>query len=164
MSLNPNTINQSINLDHWAHSGIFENIYERYWWRLTCWNQLVWPRKLYISAIGNCCFPLKAGSRIFQLCPFTFLFWRYYIYCPFDIFRKDVSCLAFSLKWKYFVLIDHILSETICLFYFCVLFSNMYPKIKFIAKNWSDLCNFYSTMILFEFLSKKIFFNFLCWI
>ena len=29
----------------------------------------------------------------------------------------------------YFVLIDH-LSETICLFYFCVLFSNIYPEIS----------------------------------
>ena len=55
-------------------------------------------------------------------------------YCPFDITRKDVFCLAFYFKWKYFVLNDHILSETICLFCFCVLFSNMYPKIKFIAK------------------------------
>ena len=62
-------------------------------------------------------------------------------YCPFDISRKDVFCLAFHLKWKYFVLIDYIVSETICLFCFCVLFSNMYPKIKFIAKTWSDLCN-----------------------
>ena len=70
-------------------------------------------------------------------------------YCPFDISRKDVLCLAFYLKWKYFVLIDYMLSETICLFCFCVLFSNMYPKIKFIAKNWSDLCNFYSKVIFF---------------
>ena len=28
---------------------------------------------------------------------------------------------------KQFVLFDHILSENICLFCFCVLFSNMYP-------------------------------------
>ena len=55
---------------------------------------------------------------------------------------------------KYFVLIDIILSETICLFCFCVLFSNIYPKIKFTAKNWSDLCNFY----YLEFLSKKSFY------
>ena len=56
-------------------------------------------------------------------------------YCPFDITRKDVFCLAFYFKRKYFVLNDHILSETMCLFCFCVLFSNMYPKIKFMAKN-----------------------------
>ena len=37
-----------------------------------------------------------------------------------------------------------LISETICLFCFCVLFSNMNPKIKFTAKKWSDLCNFYS--------------------
>ena len=78
-------------------------------------------------------------------------------YCPFDISRKDVFCLAFSLKWKYFALIDHILSETICLFWFCVLFSNMYPKIKFFAKNWSDLCNFYSKRIFLNFCLRKYF-------
>ena len=65
-------------------------------------------------------------------------------YCHFDIIWKDVFCLALYFKSKYFVLIDHILSEIICLFCFCVLFSNIYPKIKFMAKNWSDLCNFYS--------------------
>ena len=37
-------------------------------------------------------------------------------YCPFDIISKDVFCLAFYFEWKYFVLIDHILSETICLY------------------------------------------------
>ena len=37
--------------------------------------------------------------------------------------RRFFFCLAFYFKWKYFVLIDHILSETICLFCFCVLFS-----------------------------------------
>ena len=83
-------------------------------------------------------------------------------YCPFDITRKDVFSLAFYFKRKYFVLNDHILSETICLFCFCVLFSNMYPKIKFMAKNWSDLCNFYSKVIFLEFLIKKIIFMFLC--
>ena len=71
-------------------------------------------------------------------------------------------CLAFYLKCNYFVLITHILSETLCLLCFCVLFSNMYLKIKFIAKIWSDLCNFYSKVIFLEFLSKKIFFTFLC--
>ena len=85
-------------------------------------------------------------------------------YCPFDISWKDVFCLAFYFKWKYFVLIDHILSETICLLCFCVLFSNIYTKIKVTAKNWSDLCNFYSKVIFLKFLSKKIFFTFLCWI
>ena len=78
-------------------------------------------------------------------------------YCPFDISRIDVFCLAFYLKWKYFVLIDYIVSETICLFCFCVLFSNMYPKIKFIAKTWSDLCNFYSKVIFLNFCLSKYF-------
>ena len=78
-------------------------------------------------------------------------------YCPFDISRKDVFCLAFYLECKYFVLIEYILSETICLFCFCVLLSNMYPKIKFIAKHWSDLCNFYSKVIFWKFCLSKYF-------
>ena len=85
-------------------------------------------------------------------------------YCPIDISWKDVFCLAFYFKWKYFVLIDHILSETICLLCFCDLFSNIYTKIKVTAKNWSDLFNFYSKAIFLDFLSNKIFFTFLCWI
>ena len=87
------------------------------------------------------------------------------LYCPFDIHvsRKDVFCLAFYLKWKYFVLIDYILSETICLFCFCVLFSNIYTKIKFTAKIWSDLCIFYIKVIFRNFCLRKYFY-FLCWI
>ena len=45
--------------------------------------------------------------------------------------------LAFCSKLKYFVLIDHILSETICLFF--ALFSNIYHKIKYLAQNLYDL-------------------------
>ena len=68
----------------------------------------------------------------------------------------------FFFAWRFilnetFVLIDHILSKTICRFSFCVLFSNMYPKIKFIAKHWSNLCNFYSKVIFLEFLSETFF-------
>ena len=59
---------------------------------------------------------------------------------------------------KHFVLIDHILSETICLFCFCVWFSNIYPKIKFMAKNWSDLCNFYKVMFWNSCLRKYFFY------
>ena len=68
-----------------------------------------------------------------------------------EITRKDVFCLAFYFKWKYFVLIDYILSEIICLFCLCVLFSNTYPKIKFTIKNWHGLCNFYSKVFFFFF-------------
>ena len=85
------------------------------------------------------------------------------VYCPFDITRKD-----FFFAWRFIlnenILTDHILSETICLLCYCVLFSNMYPKIKFIAKNLSDLCNFYRKVIFWDVLTKKIFFTFLCWI
>ena len=89
-------------------------------------------------------------------------------YCAFDSYRQDVLCLAIYFKWKYFVLIDNIIRNhfMICLFCFCVLFSNIYPKIKFfIAKIWSDLCNFYRKEIFLEFFTEKIFFfTFLCWI
>ena len=36
----------------------------------------------------------------------------------------------------------------------------MYPKIKFITKNWSDLCNFYSKVIFWNFCLRKYFFYF----
>ena len=49
------------------------------------------------------------------------------------------------------------LSETICLLCFCVLFSNIYTKIKFAAKSWSDLCNFYSTVMFLNFCLRKYF-------
>ena len=65
--------------------------------------------------------------------------------------------LAFCFRWKSFVLIHYILSETICLFCFCVLFSNIYTKIKFTAKSWSDLCNFFSEVIFLNFCLRKQF-------
>ena len=91
------------------------------------------------------------------------------------VFDKSVACklLAFDITqkdvfaWR-FILNENILfwmtitSKTISPFCFCVLFSNMYPKIKLMAKNWSDLCNFYSKVIFLEFLIKKIVFMFLC--
>ena len=61
------------------------------------------------------------------------------------------------LKWKYFVLIDHIFSETICLFCFCGLFSNIYPKIKITAKIWSDLCNFHRKVDFWNYWLRKYF-------
>ena len=74
-----------------------------------------------------------------------------------NISQTDFFCLVFYLKWNYFVLIDHILSKNICLFCFCVLFSKMYPKIKFMAKNWSDLCNFYNKVIFWNSYLRKYF-------
>ena len=78
-------------------------------------------------------------------------------YCPFDISWKDVFCLAFYFKWKYFILVDRILSETICLLCFCVLFSNIYTKIKVTVKSWSDLSNFCSKVIFWNFCLRKYF-------
>ena len=40
----------------------------------------------------------------------------------------------------------------------CVLISNMYPKIKFTAKNWSDLYSFYGEVILWNFSLRNYFF------
>ena len=80
-------------------------------------------------------------------------------YSPFDIYWKDVLCLAFYFKWKYFVLVDvHILSETIYLLCFCVLFSNIYAKINVTAKSWADLCNFCSKEIFWNFVWENIFY------
>ena len=56
---------------------------------------------------------------------FIYLFILFYFIYLFIYFFFFV-CLGFYVKWNYFVLIDHILSETICLFCFCVLFSNKY--------------------------------------
>ena len=68
-------------------------------------------------------------------------------------------CLASYVKWKYVILIGHIISDTICIFCFCVLFSNIYPKIKFRPK--IGLTNTNSMVKWFlEVLSKKIFFTF----
>ena len=77
---------------------------------------------------------------------------------------KTVFAWCFILKEN--ILFWSIISyqKQFVFFCFCVLFSNIYPKIKFMAKNWSDLCNFYSKVIFLEFLSEKVFFNFLCWI
>ena len=82
-----------------------------------------------------------------------------YTYCLFDITQKDVFCLAFYFEWKYFDLVGHILSETICLFCFCVLFSNWYPKTKFTAINWPDRFNSYSKLI-FRILYVRNYFSF----
>ena len=78
-------------------------------------------------------------------------------YCPFDITRKDVLfSWCFYFKWKYSVLIDHILSETICLFCFCVfLFSNIYPKINLPPK--TGFCHFYSKEIFLFLCLRKDF-------
>ena len=73
------------------------------------------------------------------------------------LLERRFFCLAFYFRWKSFVLIDHILSETVCLSCFCVLFSNIYTKIKFTAKSSSNLCNFYSKVIVWNFCLRKYF-------
>ena len=49
-----------------------------------------------------------------------------------------------------------------CRFCFCVLFSSMYPKIKFKAKNSSDLSRFYRKVIFLEVFLREYFFAFHC--
>ena len=93
-------------------------------------------------------------ADLLYACKLCSLLPDYRNYCPFDISRKDVFCLAFYFKGKYFVQIDHILSETICLFCFCVSFSNIYSKIK---KNSRPKCNFYSKANFWSLCLSKYF-------
>ena len=63
-----------------------------------------------------------------------------------------------------YVLVDHILSGTICPFCFCVLFANMYPKIKFTTKNLSyaiSVEKFLFILFLFHIFFFFFFFFFL---
>ena len=75
----------------------------------------------------------------------------------FAMSRKGRDKAGHRHKWKYFILVDHILSETICLLCFCVLFSSIYTQIKVTAKSWSDLCYFYSKVIFWNFCLRKYF-------
>ena len=80
--------------------------------------------------------------------------------------RRFFFIYLFILNKKYFVLLDQILSETICLSYFCFSFSNIYLNLKFTAKNWSDPCNFYSKVFCFVFCFVLFFcfFVFFCFL
>ena len=69
--------------------------------------------------------------------------------------RRFLSCLAFYCKWKYFDPIVHILSEAICLFCFYVLFSDIYPDIKFMVKTWPGSCSFYRKVIIWNLYQRK---------
>ena len=98
---------------------------------------------------GSCQLSLRHHSeRLFiYLFIYFYLFFFLFIFYFFFFF-----CLAFYFQWKYFVLIDHIRTHLSFLFLFFFFFffffsSNIYPKINFKAKNWSDLCNFYSKVI-----------------
>ena len=78
------------------------------------------------------------------------------------IFRKDVF-----YAWRYILnekknwhVIDNNLSETICLFCFYALFSNIYCKTNFTTKNGSYLCNFYTKLCFQKCLLENIFFFF----
>ena len=96
--------------------------------------------------------PWTCSQTCYQLC--------YVAYCAFDILWKGVFYLAFYSKWKNWFVNGNILSETISHFCYCALFSNIYNKINLMAKNGSDLCNFYSKLDFFEFFTKKYFLHF----
>ena len=65
--------------------------------------------------------------------------------------------------WKYVALIGHILSETICVFCFCALFLNMYPKIKSTTKiGLTYAISIVNRFCFLECLSEKLFFDFIC--
>ena len=83
-----------------------------------------------------------------------------YIHCNqlslnFDITRKDVFVWGFIQNEN--ILFWFTIFYPNC---FCVLFSNIYPKIDFCGQNWSDLFNFYSHVC---FYYKKICFTFHCY-
>ena len=84
----------------------------------------------------------------------------FFFYCAFNIPLKEVFRLAFYSKWKTWIS-DFILSGTICLYCFSALFSNIYGKINFMAKNWSDPCSFYCKLDFWKFFIRKHFFAFL---
>ena len=84
--------------------------------------------------------------------------WRSQRYCSFDISRKDVFAWRFILNENILFWLTISYQKPFVFFFgFCVMFSNMYPKIEFIAKNWSDLCNFYSKVIFWNFCLSKYF-------
>ena len=84
-------------------------------------------------------------------------------YCPLDITRKDIFCLAFYYMWKYFVLIDKSYQKPFVLLVSVVCSQICIHKIKSTSKNWSGLCNFYIKVIFWNFVQENIFYLF-CWI
>ena len=68
---------------------------------------------MYSSEILPCMQIIKSKARL-----------KEQHYCSFNILRKDVLRWAFYSKWFFFVLIDHILSETFCILCFYAMFSN----------------------------------------
>ena len=73
---------------------------------------------LFVSKVYN----LLSFRHHSERC-FLFFFFFFYFYFFFFFF----FCLELYFKCKYFVLFDHILSETICLFCFRVLLSKKLP-------------------------------------
>ena len=76
-------------------------------------------------------------------------------YRSLDITRKDVLSLEFYFKWKYFILIDHILSETIVFSVSVFLFSNLRPKIKFCPKIGLTYAIYIVKYLVWKFFPRK---------
>ena len=77
--------------------------------------------------------------------------WRILAYCPFDITWKDVFCLAFYI---FFWLTIYLIRNHLPFLFLCFVLKYLL-KIKFTAKNWSDLCHFYSKVIFWIFCLRK---------
>ena len=81
-------------------------------------------------------------------------------YC-FHLSERRFLRLALYSEWKKnWHVIDNNLSETICLFCFYALFSNIYCKTNFTTKNGSYLCNFYTKLCFQKMFIRKHFFFF----
>ena len=84
-------------------------------------------------------------------------------------FGKTLFIRSFIPNGKKILMIDSSLSETICRFCSCALFSNSYLKINFYGPNGSDLCNFYTgiwgnllldSIFCFSSITKTCLYNF----
>ena len=79
-------------------------------------------------------------------------------YCPFDITWEDIFCLAFYLKWKYFILIDHILLRTINSVFSLSVFCSQICTLKLnLQPKFGQTCNFYSKVFFGIFVLGNIF-------
>ena len=93
------------------------------------------------------------AAYIYTLSIFSLLTAMYHLYSA-HYFIVDSSITLFKMQklisnWQ----------RTICHFCSCALFSNIFHKINFMAKNGFDLCNFYSKLDFGKFLLENIFFS-----
>ena len=111
---------------------------------------------------------MNCADLILSFCCDTLIFWMLIYKQVFLTTVLSTSHGKTFFAWR-FILNENILfwltisNQNPFVFSVSVLFSNIYIKIKLTAKYWSNLCNFYSKVIFWNF-SEKIFFTFICWI